>query len=109
MAAFEANRESEYRPSAREKENGVDRTALMCGKTTWGDMLAQYNMDALRAECHHRGILYTISTNWTSMKKAVNAQEVEHWIRENPNKEIPDGFSRHFRKLSGATFVFKSK
>ena len=109
LAAFEANRESEYRPSAREKENGVDQTALMCGKTTWGDMLAQYNMDALRAECHHRGILYTISTNWTSMKKAVNAQEVEHWIRENPNKEIPDGFSRHFRKLSGATFVFKSK
>ena len=83
------SRHNEYRPTARERESGVDVTALIRGEVKFGDILMKDNLNLLQQECFYRDIENTAILGWRDMVKAIQEQERQHWLANNPNTTLP--------------------
>ena len=84
------SRHNEYRPIARERESGVDVTALIRGEVKFGHLYKKDNLELLRQECFYRDIENTAILGWRDMIKAIQEQERQHWLANNPNTTLPD-------------------
>ena len=69
------------------------------------------NLNLLRQECYYRDIANTAILGWRKMIAAIQEQERQHWLANNPNTTLPDNMKKPiaFRPLSGVEFILKHK
>ena len=103
------SRHNEYRPTARERESGVDVTALVKGEIKFRHLYKKNNLELLRQECYFRNIENTAILGWRDMIAAIQEQERQHWLENNPNTTLPNKMKKPqaFRPLSGVEFILK--
>ena len=103
------SRWKEHQPNVRELESGVDVTAAVQGEILFSKIKKDDNTIQLRQECIHRNIANAPNLGWRKMIEAIQEQERQHWLADNPNKTLPDKMKkpRSFRNLSGVDFIFK--
>ena len=110
LEEFKRSLGKEYKESRRQLENGVTRTPYMLGNVPIRKLLKSQNYSSLVCEARARNLVSNndeSNLGWRELVKLIKDDEKRKWIANNPGKEVPDHVGKHFKSLSGATFLWE--